>query len=183
MSIASVISKWVPESERAAAVAELTAVFGTMSVDFANSFKAAEPGILAFKAPQSTSCAGITAKGNACSRKACADSTFCKIHSKEKAPKKEKKVSKKKEPKPPPPVHNHEIGEASESCDMCDLHGDIATPEVNAVSFEPTEDRLNNILGNCGLVSDDDDDDDDDVGDIASSEGDEFGNSDGEEEY
>jgi len=181
MSIVSVISKWVPESERDGAVAELTAVFGTMCVDFAKSFKAPEPGILAFKVPATTSkCEGITAKGSACSRNACADSKFCKIHSKEKVPKKEKKEPKKKEPKPPPPTHNHEIGETSESCDLCDLHGDIATPAVNDVVFEPTEDRLNDILSKCGLVSDDEDEDEDD---FSHSGEDEFGNSDGEQDY
>ena len=179
MSIVSVISKWVPESERDAAVSELTAVFGSMCVEFANSFKAPAPGILAFKTPSATTkCEGVTAKGKACSRNACEGSTFCKIHSKEKVPKKEKKAPKKKEAKKEPPTHNHEIGETSESCDMCDLHGDIATAEVNEVVFEPTEDRLNDILSKCGLVSDEEDEDD-----FPHSEEGDFGNSDGEEDY
>ena len=184
MSIVSVISKWVPESDRDAAVSEMTAVFGSMCVEFANSFKAPAPGILAFKTPSTTTtkCEGITAKGKACSRNACEGSTFCKIHSKEKAPKKEKKAPKKKEAKKEPPTHNHEIGETSESCDMCDLHGDIATAEVNEVVFEPTEDRLNDILSKCGLVSDEDDEDEDED-DFSRSGEDEFGNSDGEQDY
>jgi len=128
-------------------------------------------------------CAALTAKGQPCPRRVCADSdTLCAGHlaqslrpAKAEKPPKTAKAPKKKaaaEKKAPRlvPEHNHPLaaeGEAAEgeACDLCQTHGNAAaapaaTPEPPTAGgeFEAVSDdlqaRLRDILANISEVDD-----------------------------
>lgn len=191
-AIVSYVEKYVAD-DRESAREELEGLIGRMVVEFAKTFSVPSGGaggILAMKnekpkKPETAKCQGVTAKNKPCSRKVHhPDSKYCKIHDKvdEKPVVEKKKKPKKVKEDKVPPVHNHEIGESSDgNCDLCELHGDIADPDINNTEFVPVDDsdkRLHDILARCGLTDDEDDDEHEDE-----HEDDEVVDEDDEDEY
>ena len=87
-------------------------------------------------------CTGHTAKGEPCRVTCDPGNSLCHLHLKklqkaESAPPKEVKVPKaKKVKKVPAPEHNHEPGEVSMTCGLCESHGDSMNPGLPDQPYE-----------------------------------------------
>jgi len=84
-------------------------------------------------------CSAMTAKGHKCTKPCTPGEKYCtlhiKMHEKQKClpvptePKKKRPILKKK--KKEVPVHNHKPGELpTETCELCETHGDIFDPDM-----------------------------------------------------
>ena len=188
-SIDAFLERFVDDAGRRAeareAMADLFAgLHQALAREFIANYRPAEkpPKAAAAKA-EKPACAALTAKGQPCPRRVCADSdTLCAGHlaqslrpAKAEKPPKTAKAPKKKaaaEKKAPRlvPEHNHPLaaeGEAAEgeACDLCQTHGNAAaapaaTPEPPTAGgeFEAVSDdlqaRLRDILANISEVDD-----------------------------
>lgn len=94
-------------------------------------------------------CSEITAKGNKCTKPCIPGETCCTLHMKMRErraclpvptePKKKRPILKKK--KKEVPVHNHKPGELpTETCELCETHGDIFDPDMPDSEFEESQD-------------------------------------------
>ena len=94
-------------------------------------------------------CSAMTAKGHKCTKPCVPGETCCtlhiKMHEKQKCipvptePKKKRPILKKK--KKEVPLHNHKPGELpTETCELCETHGDIFDPDMPDSEFEESQD-------------------------------------------
>ena len=94
-------------------------------------------------------CSAMTAKGHKCTKPCVPGETCCtlhiKMHEKQKCipvptePKKKRPILKKK--KKEVPLHNHKPGELpTETCELCETHGDIFDPDMPNSEFEESQD-------------------------------------------
>ena len=94
-------------------------------------------------------CSAMTAKGHKCTKPCTPGETYCtlhiKMHEKQKClpvptePKKKRPILKKK--KKEVPLHNHKPGELpTETCELCETHGDIFDPDMPNSEFEESQD-------------------------------------------
>ena len=94
-------------------------------------------------------CSEMTAKGNKCTKPCIPGETCCTLHMKMRErraclpvptePKKKRPILKKK--KKEVPVHNHKPGELpTETCELCEAHGDIFDPDMPDSEFEESQD-------------------------------------------
>lgn len=94
-------------------------------------------------------CSEMTAKGNKCTKPCIPGETCCTLHMKMRErraclpvptePKKKRPILKKK--KKEIPVHNHKPGELpTETCELCETHGDIFDPGMPDSEFEESQD-------------------------------------------
>ena len=94
-------------------------------------------------------CSEMTAKGNKCTKPCIPGETCCTLHMKMRErraclpvptePKKKRPILKKK--KKEVPVHNHKPGELpTETCELCETHGDIFDPDMPETEFEESQD-------------------------------------------
>lgn len=94
-------------------------------------------------------CSEMTAKGNKCTKPCIPGETCCTLHMKMRErraclpvptePKKKRPILKKK--KKEVPVHNHKPGELpTETCELCETHGDIFDPGMPDSEFEESQD-------------------------------------------
>jgi len=94
-------------------------------------------------------CSEMTAKGNKCTKPCIPGETCCTLHMKMRErraclpvptePKKKRPILKKK--KKEVPVHNHKPGELpTETCELCETHGDIFDPDMPDSEFEESQD-------------------------------------------
>jgi hypothetical protein len=92
-------------------------------------------------------CSMTTAKGNQCTKPCIQGETCCTLHMKMRdkksnteQPVKKRPVLKKK--KKEVPVHNHKPGETpTETCELCETHGDIFDPDMPETEFEESQDN------------------------------------------
>ena len=91
-------------------------------------------------------CSMMTAKGNKCTKPCVPGETCCTLHVKMRdkpspiETKKKRPVLKKK--KKDVPVHNHKPGEIpTETCELCETHGDIFDPDMPDTEFEESQDN------------------------------------------
>ena len=95
-------------------------------------------------------CSAMTAKGYKCTKPCTSGQKYCtlhiKMHEKQKClpvptePKKKRPILKKK--KKEVPVHNHKPGELpTETCELCETHGDIFDPDMPDSEFEESQDN------------------------------------------
>ena len=101
--------------------------------------------------PPRIPCKGVTGKGTPCRNSSQPGHEYCRMHGERAVrPDKPKRVKKDPKPKKIQPEHTHEIGEApTESCPLCDTHGDVMNPHLPESSFEgdeDIEDRLRRLL-------------------------------------
>ena len=91
----------------------------------------------------------MTAKGHKCTKPCTPGEKYCtlhiKMHEKQKClpvptePKKKRPILKKK--KKEVPLHNHKPGELpTETCELCETHGDIFDPDMPNSEFEESQD-------------------------------------------
>jgi hypothetical protein len=94
-------------------------------------------------------CSAMTAKGHKCTKPCTPGEKYCtlhiKMHEKQKClpvptePKKKRPILKKK--KKEVPLHNHKPGELpTETCELCETHGDIFDPDMPNSEFEESQD-------------------------------------------
>ena len=94
-------------------------------------------------------CSAMTAKGHKCTKPCTPGETYCtlhiKMHEKQKClpvptePKKKRPILTKK--KKEVPLHNHKPGELpTETCELCETHGDIFDPDMPNSEFEESQD-------------------------------------------
>ena len=89
-------------------------------------------------------CSAMTAKGHKCTKPCVPGETCCTLHTKMNnkppvEPKKKRPILKKK--KKEVPVHNHKPGELpTETCELCETHGDIFDPDMPDSEFEESQD-------------------------------------------
>ena len=89
-------------------------------------------------------CSAMTAKGHKCTKPCVPGETCCTLHMKMKnkppvEPKKKRPILKKK--KKEVPLHNHKPGELpTETCELCETHGDIFDPDMPDSEFEESQD-------------------------------------------
>ena len=94
-------------------------------------------------------CSAMTAKGHKCTKPCTPGQKYCtlhiKMHEKQKClpvptePKKKRPILKKK--KKEVPLHNHKPGELpTETCELCETHGDIFDPDMPNSEFEESQD-------------------------------------------
>ena len=89
-------------------------------------------------------CSAMTAKGHKCTKPCVPGETYCTLHTKMNnkppvEPKKKRPILKKK--KKEVPVHNHKPGELpTETCELCETHGDIFDPDMPDSEFEESQD-------------------------------------------
>ena len=105
--------------------------------------------------PSKVICKGVTGKGTPCRNGVFGDLEYCKMHNRvEKLdiPKIMKRVPKEKKMKKVQPEHNHELGiEPTETCILCETHGDVLDPSLPSRNFEGDEgleERLRILLEN-----------------------------------
>ena len=89
-------------------------------------------------------CSAMTAKGHKCTKPCVPGETCCTLHMKMNnkppvEPKKKRPILKKK--KKEVPLHNHKPGELpTETCELCETHGDIFDPDMPNSEFEESQD-------------------------------------------
>ena len=89
-------------------------------------------------------CSAMTAKGHKCTKPCVPGETYCTLHTKMNnkppvEPKKKRPILKKK--KKEVPLHNHKPGELpTETCELCETHGDIFDPGMPDSEFEESQD-------------------------------------------
>lgn len=92
-------------------------------------------------------CSMVTAKGNKCTKPCVRGETCCTLHMKMRDKKSNMEQSVKKRPvlkkkKKEVPVHNHKPGEPpTETCELCETHGDIFDPGMPETEFEESQDN------------------------------------------
>lgn len=80
-------------------------------------------------------CKGITGRGLQCGNNAIENSEYCKMHGeRSQKPQKVRRVTGPK-PKKVQPEHCHGIGCATETCDLCQTHGNALDPELPNEKF------------------------------------------------
>ena len=94
-------------------------------------------------------CSAMTAKGHKCTKPCVPGETYCTLHIKMQKSKnvylylqnqrKKRPILKKK--KKEVPLHNHKPGELpTETCELCETHGDIFDPDMPDSEFEESQD-------------------------------------------
>jgi|SRR5210317_1906998 hypothetical protein len=92
-------------------------------------------------------CSMMTAKGNPCTKPCVPGETCCTLHMKMRDKKTNTEQAVKKRPvlkkkKKYVPVHNHKPGETpTETCELCETHGDIFDPGMPDTEFEESQDN------------------------------------------
>ena len=92
-------------------------------------------------------CSMTTAKGNQCTKPCIQGETCCTLHMKMRDKKSNTEQTVKKRPvlkkkKKDVPVHNHKPGETpTETCELCETHGDIFDPDMPDTEFEESQDN------------------------------------------
>ena len=92
-------------------------------------------------------CSMMTAKGNQCTKPCIQGETCCTLHMKMRDKKANTEQTVKKRPvlkkkKKDVPVHNHKPGETpTETCELCETHGDIFDPDMPDTEFEESQDN------------------------------------------
>jgi hypothetical protein len=92
-------------------------------------------------------CSMMTAKGNQCTKPCIQGETCCTLHMKMRDKKSNVEQTVKKRPvlkkkKKDVPVHNHKPGETpTETCELCETHGDIFDPDMPDTEFEESQDN------------------------------------------
>ena len=72
--------------------------------------------------PVKQKCTGLNMRGNPCKRKCVSGETYCERHDPSLPP---KVLTKKGKGKKVVPEHDHGVGEESQTCQLCETHGDI----------------------------------------------------------
>jgi hypothetical protein len=112
------------------------------------------------EAAEKKMCTGLTAKGQPCKFAAVDGGCLCGIHLRKESgePRKAKEPKEPKEPKKSKkvktvPEHDHKPEEESETCQLCESHGDGLKAELTKAEFEAVEeegkslqDRLKAVL-------------------------------------
>lgn len=89
-------------------------------------------------------CSAMTAKGSKCTKPCVPGEEYCTLHMKMRnkspvEPKKKRPIIKKKKEIP---MHNHKPGELpTETCELCETHGDIFDPDMPNNEFEESQDN------------------------------------------
>jgi hypothetical protein len=107
--------------------------------------KSKKPVVRVAKEPK-IECSMFTAKGNKCTKPCVPGETCCTLHLKMRDKKTGSEKNVKKRPilkkKKDTPVHNHKPGETpTETCELCESHGDIFDPDMPNSQFEESQDN------------------------------------------
>lgn len=96
------------------------------------------------KANEKTQCVGLTAKGGQCRNKCIENCNKCRMHENQamlpakEAPEKKARSKKPKQVKVIP-EHDHPVGVFSQTCGLCQTHGDVLDPGLPDRKFEKIE--------------------------------------------